>query len=88
MSSFKLVKGELLRSLRLNSQKVSQGQKSHVNGLPSDSILVDLSLLEVPKIARFLHIPGDSVFHSLMRLLRAQESPFLERQGRENREMV
>ena len=64
MSSFKLAKEELLKSLRLNSQKVSQGQESHINGLPSDFILVDLSLLEVPQIARFLHIPGDSVFHS------------------------
>ena len=63
MSSFKLAKGELLRSLRLDSQKVSQGQESHVNGLPSDSILVDLSLLEVPKITKFLHMPRGS-FHS------------------------
>ena len=32
-------------------------------GKPSDSTSVDFSLLEVLKISRFLHMPGDSFSH-------------------------
>lgn len=46
---------------RLDSQKASQGRKSHDTGLPSDSALVNLS---VPKISRLLHPPAVSLTHS------------------------
>ena len=65
MFSFKLSIVELLKkSLRLNSQKASQGQESHANSLPSNSASVDFSPLEIPQISRFLHQPGSSLSQS------------------------
>ena len=76
MFSFKLsYSGTPQKSLRLNSQKASQGQESHANSLPSDSASVDFSPLEIPQISRFLHPPEVIFPNHLTKLLRAQEFP-------------
>lgn len=49
---------------RLNSQKASKGQESHAKSLTWRSSLVDVSLWEVPKILKFLHMPGNSLSHA------------------------
>lgn len=54
----------LRRHLRLNSQKASQGQDSHAKSLTWCSSLVDVSLWEVPKMLKFLHMPGSSLSHA------------------------